>query len=140
MNGIKNLKRVALDSNLFIYNLEQNPRYTQFTDLIFGRLISNQLKAVTSIITLTEILSYPKTEKVVRLITEDFLNTPNLQVIEVNQGIAVEAARIRREYAFRLPDAIQLATALTGKAQAFVTNDERLKKFQQLPVIILTSQ
>ena len=48
------------------------------------------------------------------------------------------AAEVRREYGFRLPDSIQLATALHSKSQAFVTNDRRLKKFKELPAILLS--
>lgn len=139
MNGIKNLKKIGLDSNVFIYNLEQNPHYIDFTDIIFTRLISNRLKAVTNVITLAEILSYPKTEKAEKTIIEDFVNTPNLEIIDVNHGVAVKAARIRRKYGFHLADSVQLATALASRAQAFITNDQRLKKFGQLPVISLSS-
>lgn len=137
MNGIKNLKLVALDSNIFIYNLEQNPQYISFTDEIFNRLGRNKLKAVTSIISLTETLSYPKTGSVVKQITEDFYSTPNLKIVEVGQEVAVEAAAIRREYGFKLPDAVQLATAVFAKAKAFITNDHRLKSFRKLKIISL---
>lgn len=137
MSGIKNIKLVALDSNVFIYNLEQNPQYISATDEIFNRLVLNKLKAVTSIISLTEVLSYPKIDSVVKQITEDFYNTPNLKIIEVGQEVAVEAARIRREHGFKLPDAVQLATALSAKAKAFITNDHRLKSFKKLKIISL---
>ncbi|MDP3758373.1 MAG: PIN domain-containing protein [Candidatus Daviesbacteria bacterium] len=137
MSGIKNLKLIALDSNIFIYNLEQNSQYISSTDEIFNRLGLNKLKAVTSIISLTEILSYPKTDSVVKQITEDFYNTPNLKIIEVGQEVAVEAAEIRRDYGFKLPDAVQLATAVFVKAKAFVTNDHRLKSFKKLKIISL---
>ena len=137
MSGTKNLKKVALDSNIFIYNLEQNSDYIKYTDDIFSRLISKKLRGITSIISLTEILSFPATENVEGKIIESFLDTPNLKVFDVNLFIATEAARIRREYGFRLPDSIQLATAKLNKAQAFISNDERLKKFKEIIVIRL---
>lgn len=137
MSGIGNLKLFALDSNIFIYNLEANSPYVQFTDKIFKRLISNKAKALVNIITLTEILSYSKTGNVVDQIIEDFMNTPNLTVVDVGREVAIEAARIRREYGFKLPDAIQLATAKLNKAQAFITNDQRLKQFKEVKVIML---
>ena len=139
MSGIAKSNLVALDSNIFIYNLEENSEFVRFTDLIFKRLIANKLKAVTSIVSLTEILSFQKTSDVVKQLTEDFLSTPNLEVFDVNQQIAIEAARIRREYGFRLPDAIQLSTAQKAKADVFITNDQRLKHFKPLKVIMITS-
>lgn len=139
MNGIGNLKYVGIDSNLFIYNLEQNPQFVKHTDLIFNKLSLNKLKAVTSIISLTEIISYPETAKVEAQLITDFFNTPNTNIVDVDRVIAVEAARIRRKYGFRLPDAIQLATTLCAKAKAFITNDNRLKKFRELKIILLKS-
>lgn len=138
MNGIAKNNLVALDSNIFIYNLEENPEFVKFTDLIFKRLILNKIKAATSIISLTEILSYQRTSNAVKQLTEDFLSTPNLEVFDIDQQIAVEAARIRREYGFRLPDAIQLATALRSKAQAFISNDKKITKFKELSIILLS--
>ncbi|MBI3283112.1 PIN domain-containing protein [Candidatus Curtissbacteria bacterium] len=138
MNGIKNFKYVALDSNVFIYNLEQNFKFIRFTDAIFKGLITSKLAGVTSIITLTEILSYPQTEAQAGEIIEDFLNTPNLTVLELNQKIAIMAAKIRRTCRFLIPDAVQLATAVEYKAQTFITNDKRLKAFKELPITLLT--
>lgn len=137
MNGIKNLKLVALDSNIFIYNLEQNSQYSTYTDIIFKQLINNKLKALTNIISLTEILSFPNIDNLSKQITEDFLSTPNLKIIDIDLQVALEAARIRRKYNFRLPDAIQLATAKIGKVQAFISNDQKLKQFKEVKVISL---
>lgn len=138
MNGIKNFKYVALDSNVFIYNLEQNSKFIHLTDVIFKGLITSKLASVTSIITLTEILSYPQTEAQAGKIIDDFFNTPNLTVLELNQKIAIKAAKIRRTYRFLIPDAVQLATAIECKVQTFITNDKRLKAFKELPIILLT--
>ncbi len=137
MSGNINHKLVGLDSNIFIYNLEENLEFIKFTDIIFQNLSANKLKATTSIISLTEILSYPKTDSVVKEITSDFFSTPNLLVLEVNREVALEAAAIRREYKYRLPDSIQLATALATKATAFITNDSRLKRFKKLKIILI---
>lgn len=138
MSGIGNLKYVGIDSNLFIYNLEQNPQFAEYTDIVFNKLALNKLKAVTSIISLTEILSYPDTAIVETQIINDFFNTPNTKIVEIDRNIAVEAAKIRREYGFRLPDAVQLATAKLAKAKAFITNDQRLKAFVGLKVILIS--
>lgn len=139
MNGIAENKQIALDSNIFIYNLEGNPQFSSGSNLIFEKLVANKLKAVTSIISLTEILSYPKTLEVAEQITDDFFSTPNLTIFEVNKEIAVKAADLRRKYTIRLPDAIQIATAIYAKAQAFITNDKRLKKCKELDILLLSS-
>lgn len=138
MNGIGNHKRVALDSNLFIYYFEDNPEFAPTIKKIFDKIINGSISAITSVISITETLSYPSPEKVIDGITETFLNFPNIIIMDIDQQIAFEAASIRRKYSFRLPDSIQLATAKLNKAQVFISNDQRLKQFKELKVILLT--
>lgn len=137
MNGIKNLKRVAIDTNIFIYHFEGNDCFTEYTDIVFNGLVSGKLRGVTSILTLGEILSYPNTKKVEDRLIEDFITTPNLKIVDIDLNIIVKAAQIRREYGFRLPDSIQLATAVLNKAEAFITNDKKLKQFDSVQIILL---
>jgi predicted nucleic acid-binding protein len=51
--------------------------------------------------------------------------------------IAHKVAELRAKFNLRTPDAIQLATAIHAKAQVFVTNDERLRKVKDVPVLII---
>lgn len=137
MSGIARYKSVGLDSNVFIYHFEENPTFTPFTDKLFTKLSDGRLKAVTSILTIAETLSLPTPPRVLNALTEAFATIPNVRFIDVNQEIAIEAARIRRSYKFRLPDAIHLATALHAKVKLFVTNDARLQQFPELKFIPL---
>lgn len=145
--GHKNLKRnlnvskfrlVGLDSNIFIYQLQGNPIFGPIVkNSIFSPLLKNQLSAVTSTITLTEVLSLQSPLSQIEGMQELLLGISNLTFFDVSQEIAMKAAEIRRDYKIRLPDAIQLATAKLAKAQAFITNDQRLKIFKELKVLSL---
>lgn len=130
-------KLIGLDTNIFIYHLHQNPQFTSFTDTIFNTLAENKITAVTSLITLIELLSFNAPSSKLKELEENFKTTPNLTILDVDHKIAIEAARIRREEGFRLPDAIQLATAMQSKTQAFVTNDQKLKNFKKLQIILI---
>ncbi len=138
MNGTLKFKLVGLDSNIFIYLFDENPEFIKNCHLIFNLLDQGKLEAVTSIISVIEALSYPSTPSVLKAIQEGFKNISNLTVVEVGHGIGIEAAKIRREYGFRTPDAIQLATAKLSKANAYITTDHRLKNYKKLKVIILS--
>lgn len=142
--GLKSLKKslnrfhlIGLDTNIFIYHFAENPQFVNATSYVFALLKQSKVKGVTSAITITELLSFKTLEKILAEISNSFFSTPNLSLIDVNQTIAVEAARIRRVYGFKLADSIQLATALEAKAQTFISNDIKLKKFKELPVILL---
>ncbi len=55
----------------------------------------------------------------------------------LDDAIAEVAADIRARYQYKTPDAIQLATAVHHGAEAFLSNDRRLKGFAQLDVVVL---
>lgn len=134
----KSLKgRVALDSNLFIYHFEDHPRFSPYTERVFGKIESGDLKAVTSIVSVLETLSYPLPPPLIEEIKEAFFSFPNLAIVNLDPEISFEAARIRREYILPLPDAIQLATARVSKAAVFVTNDKSLRRFKEVEVVLL---
>lgn len=137
IQALERLKFIGLDSNIFSYQFHQNPVFGPITKKIFDLLSSNKLQATTSFITLIEILSVKTSPSKIKGLQELFLSTPNLTVSEINLEISLEAARIRRRYSFRSPDAIQLATAISLKTKAFISNDEKLKRFKQLKVILL---
>lgn len=137
MSGM-NKKLIALDSNVFIYHFEQNPQYSLYTHKIFTKLIKGTISGITSIISAVETLSFPISKDLEKNIIEGFSTLPNFKILDVSFEIGIEAARIRRENKFRLPDAIQLATAIKGKAEIFITNDIRLKNFKEIKIILLT--
>ena len=137
MNGSANLNKLALDSNIFIYYFERHPQFGPMAKMIFNNLVSQKWKAITSIVSLSELLSYPQTARNQESLIESFFATPNLQVYEIDREIAIQAAQIRRMYPLRLPDAFQLATALQAKAEVFVTNDKRLKQMKGIKVLTL---
>lgn len=136
--SLKKYKYLGLDTNVFIYYLQAHPKFGPFAKKIFSELASNKVTAVTSILTLAEVLAFGGTKDEINK-TQDYLfSIPNLSFISVGVGIAQVAAGIRREFRFSLPDSIQLATVLDSKAQAFITNDMRLKRFKACQVLLLS--
>lgn len=136
--NLKKFKLIGLDTNIFSYHFHNHPHFVRFTDIVFNNFNQDQAKGITSIITLTELLSAKVSPSKLKILQQAFQTTPNLTVSEVNHDIALEAAKIRRKYNFRVPDSIQLATAKLGKAKAFITNDQRLKVFKGLKIILLS--
>lgn len=136
--NLNKLKLIALDSNILIYYFEKNPEFGENSKIIFDLLIRGQISCLTSILSITEALSKATIpEKIAKELENSIFDIPRLSVFEVNRKIASEAARIKRKYNFRLPDAIQLATARLSKAKAFISNDEKLKKFKELKIILI---
>ena len=89
-----------------------------------------KLHGCTSVLSLAEILSYPKLQ-LDRLSWEEerrkFWQTPNLKVVDIDSKICEAASILKVKYSLTLPDAIQVTTAIFSKAEGFVTNDERYR-------------
>jgi len=130
---------LAIDTNVFVYFLTADSAFHEKASRLFSEIQKRNIKIITSNITIAEILSLQAPPSKIKLLENELFSTPNLTIIELSNKLAIDAAGIRRKHKFSLPDSIQLATASVYKAQAFVTNDQRLKKFKKLPIILLTS-
>jgi predicted nucleic acid-binding protein len=127
-----------LDTSVFIYQLEANVRYLPLTDAIFSWLERPDSMAVTSTITMTELLAQPYRDSDDKRVDEFYglLSTyPNLEWIAPSLEIADAAARLRARHRLRTPDALQAATAEHSGATGLITNDavfERVRTFETL--------
>jgi predicted nucleic acid-binding protein len=131
---------IGLDTSIFIFQVEQNPKYLNVVDPIFAWLEGPRTHAVTSTITMLELLVQPY-----RLADIDRVNRfyallttfPHLEWIAPTLTIADLGARLRAEYNLKTPDALQAATALTGGATSFISNDPAFRRLAGLEVIVL---
>jgi len=133
-------RRIALDTPVFIYQLENNPRYVGLTDRVFSWLESAGGRAVTSTITMTELLVQPYRAGDQRRADEFYglLSTyPNLEWIAPSLEIADVAARIRAVHGLRTPDALEAATAVHANVSGFITNDPVFKRVTGFETMVL---
>lgn len=131
-------RRIALDTSVFIYQVEANPRYMVLTDPLFAWLERPAHAAVTSTITMTELLVQPYRDSGEQRVNRFYalLSTyPNLTWIAPDLEIADIAAKLRAMHRLRTPDALQAATAVRAQVTGLVTNDpifERVENFETL--------
>lgn len=131
---------VALDTSVFIYQLETNPRYVAFTDAIFAWVLQPGHTGVTSTITMLELLVEPYREADERRVNEYYalLSTyPHLRWISPDLEVAAIAARVRATHRLRTPDALQAASAVHGQATAMITNDPIFKRVDAFETLVL---
>ena len=126
--------KLALDSMVFIYHFERTEPYFSRVEKILSSARDGENELITSIISVIETLSAPKYLHLAEVVDEIdlfFREADNIKVFELNGEIAFEAARLRRENKnLRTPDSIQLATALVGGAEVFITHDRGLQKMK----------
>lgn len=68
-----------------------------------------------------------------------FFNESVSDVLALSREIIDRATEIRARYAFKTPDAIHLGAATLSNCELFLTNDRRLDRFAELPVVALTA-
>ena len=130
-------RHIGLDSNVFIYQVEEHPRYVSLTNEVFS-MLERGITAVTSTITMTELLvpAYRNNnEEQVDEFYALFSRYPNLEWIAPTLMIADTAAKLRAANNLRTPDALHAATAIHCNATGFITNDplfERMSHFETL--------
>ncbi len=133
-------KTIALDTAPFIYFIERHPKYHPWLRSFFESVEGEEIRIITTTLTLAEVLVKPLRSGRLDLVaeyTQILMNTPTMQVVPVSADVAEEAARIRAEINCKLPDAIQLATAVRLGAQSFLTNDLALSTYRSVQVIQL---
>jgi len=133
-------RRIALDTSIFIYQLESNPRYVFYTDHIFSWLERPGSQAVTSSITMTELLVQPFRDADKRRVAEVYglLSTlPSLEWIAPSLEIAALAARMRALHRMRTPDALQAATAVNALATGLITNDSVFERVEDIEALVI---
>ena len=133
-------RRIALDTSVFIYQLEGNARYLGLTDCVFSWVERTGHEAVTSAITMTELLvpSYRSNHEHRVDAFYGLLSTyPNVQWIAPDLEAADLAAKLRAAYRLRTPDALQAATELRAQATGLITNDPIFARIGELESAIL---
>lgn len=131
---------VAIDSSIFIYFIEQHPRYLPLLRPLFTKIDDGEIPAVTSALTLLETLIVPYRAGDAELAAKYeaiLTNGRGLTLVPIELPVIRLAARIRATTSLRTPDALQLATAALTNCTSFLTNDVRLRSIGGIEVLHL---
>jgi predicted nucleic acid-binding protein len=122
------MSRVFLDTNIFIYFIEDEGKLGRMAFELFEKLSLRRDEVLTSTLTLGEILTQPMAMGRQDLVTryEEALNSTGVRMLSFDRMAAREYARVRRDKTIRAPDALQLSVAASAGCDLFVTNDKQL--------------
>ena len=120
---------VGVDTALFIYFIEEHPRFLRLIEPLFAAADEGKRELVTSALTLLEVLVVPfragnlaLAERYENLLTR----SSGIRIVDLTRDQLRTAAQLRAATAVRTPDALQLAAAITSGCTSFITNDRRL--------------
>jgi predicted nucleic acid-binding protein len=137
--ALKRHRRIAIDSNVLIYVLDDDPKRAEIASEVLDMVAAGDVDGVIASIGVVEALvgparadDGPRFELVAATIRDI-----GLEIIEIDAGVAEDAAWIRGRTGLTLPDAVHLASAHHARATAFVTNDRRSRDRRDLEIIYL---
>lgn len=132
---------LALDTVIFIYFIEEHPRFLPMLDPVFAAIDKLRLPAIASSLTLLEVLvvpyragNIPLAERYEQVLTR----SRGLRLVDIDRTQLRAAAQLRALHAnLRTPDAIQVSAALAGGCSVLLTNDRDLPAVPGLRILQL---
>lgn len=120
---------VAIDTAVFIYFIEEDPRFLPVVDPLFREADQGTRELVTSALTLLEVLVIPYragnrylADRYEALLTR----SRGIRLVDLTRDQLRAAAQLRATTGIKTPDALQLVAALAAGCKTFLTNDRRL--------------
>jgi predicted nucleic acid-binding protein len=133
---------VAVDTAIFIYFIEENPRFLPAILPLFTQADQGKRELITSALTLLEVLVVPYragnrhlAERYEALLTR----SRGIRLIELSHDQLRAAAQLRAAGGIKTPDALQVVAAISGGCTTFLTNDRRLPPVPGLRILELAS-
>jgi predicted nucleic acid-binding protein len=128
---------VLLDTNPIIYVLDGHPLSSRF-EPIFADVEAGRISALVTPVTLAEVVSGPLRagkEALAQRYRSALTDAPGWSLRALDADIAVLAARLRLRHRLKLPDAIQLATAVHEGCHALISHDRDFGKIREILVL-----
>lgn len=132
---------VYLDTNIIIYAVEGYETHAARIKVVLQGMTDGEITAVTSDLTLAEVLVKPKRDtnrNLEQAYRQFLLPTESFRNSAVSREILEAAADIRANSDLKLPDAIHFASAINQHCDSFLTNDDRFEGMSGIKVVLLS--
>lgn len=128
-------RKVYLDTNVFIYLLNGTPGFAEPCLALLQACAQGLIQGLTGDLTLAELLVQPLRRNdaaAVAAVRELLVEDGAITLLSHDRTAFEHAAALRARHGLKLPDALQLATALQAGAVCLISND---RQFPALPDI-----
>ena len=128
---------LAIDTAIFIYFIEKNPRFLPLIDPLFREADDGTRELVTSALTLLEVLVVPlraRNRSLADRYEALLTRSRGIRLVDMTRDQLRAAAQLRATTGFKTPDALQVAAAIGAGCRTFLTNDRRLPSVSGLQI------
>ena len=133
---------VAVDTAIFIYFIEEHPRFLPAIVPLFREAAQGTRELMTSALTLLEVLVVPYRagNRLLAARYEALLTrSRGIRLVDVSRDQLRAAAQLRAATGVKTPDALQLVAAIGSGCTVFLTSDRRIPPVPGLRVVDLAS-
>ena len=126
---------VLVDTAPIVYVLESRAKLASRFAPLFAAHAQDRLALAVSTVTIAEVLAGPFSAGEEALARRYRGVLESWRVVDLTSELAEQAARLRAKYRLKLPDAVQLASALAIDADALVTHDRDFGKVRGVRIM-----
>jgi len=137
---LEEARRVHVDARVLAYHLLGRPPYADLARLLLDGVRSGKIEAQTSSLSLFQLLAEPYragSEEAAGRVARYVSAFPGLDMVPVGTSVARQAAQVQARLGGRPERSIQVATALSGDADLFVTRGSGLRRIAGMEVLDL---
>ncbi len=132
--------KIYLDTNIFIYLVEGHPTYAQPLLELFTLLEQSAVEAVTSELSIAEVLVKPIRDHkplLVDIYKKLLAPESKIRTLPIDRATLFQTADNRARYGGRAFDCIHVATAMVARCTCFMTNDDGIRGPKSLRIVRL---
>ena len=135
--ALAEVERVHLDASVLALHLAGDRRYVPLTRTLLEMMAAGELAGSTSALSVYQLLveAYRRGEEETARTAERYLTTiPGLDVVDVTPSIARQAAQVRAQLGGGPERALQISTALSRDARAYLTQRSPFRRLAGMSV------
>ena len=137
MQALRDAGVIHVDACVLGLHLTGDPRYLPLTRGLLQGLLDGEFEGRTSALSLYQLLVEPfrrGSEADAETIESCLAAFPGLEIVPVTPAIGRQAAQVKAQLGGGMERAVQIATALAGDAEIFVTQRSALRRIAGMGV------
>lgn len=120
------MSRIFFDSMMFVYLLEDNPRFAADVKQTLQRCYEREDTLLTSCLAVGEVMAGGSGVRNVADIARTTISEMGFSLVPFDESCMAVFAKLRSDMRLKAPDSIHLACAAAAKTDMFLTNDTQL--------------
>lgn len=131
--------KICIDTNIFAYFIERNKDFFKTVEKEFKKIRAQKNDLCLTFLSQSELLVRPlaiNDEGLIDFYAQLKDRFP-ISIIFPTENTPTITAQLRVKYQLKIPDSLNLATAITSNCHTFITNDGGLKKVSEIKILLL---